>query len=298
MSTPSTLLADCRCTLGEGLLWDARAQAWLWTDIEGARMWRHDPATGATTSWRLPDRTGSFAICQSGQLLLGLSKGLAWGALDGSADAVDYTPIIPVEDDNPTTRINDGRTDRDGNFVFGTMSEAPGHPPTGHIYQFSQQHGLRRLPVGPVGIANSICFSADGATIYFCDSMTGRIMRGGYEAADARVHDIEPFVTVDPADGMPDGSVVDAEGTLWNAQWGGGVVRRYDPDGGLMAASDVPAQHVTCPAFGGPNLDILCATTARQGVTAETLEHQPHTGGVYRIAAHGATGFADRFFED
>lgn len=298
MTTPSTLLADSRCTLGEGLVWDAVAQAWLWTDIEGARIWRHDPATGATTSWRLPDRAGAFVVCRSGQLLVGLAKGLTWGTLDGSAESIDCATIVEVEAGEPTTRINDGRTDRDGNFVFGTMSEAPGHPATGHLYQFSRAHGLRQLPVGAVGIANSICFSPDGATIYFCDSMTRRIMRGGYEAAEARVHDIRPFVTIDAASGMPDGSVVDADGTLWNAQWGGAVVRRYDPDGALMATSDVPARHVTCPAFGGPNLDILCATTARQDVPAEWLEQHPQTGGVYRVDAHGAKGLADPLFED
>lgn len=298
MKGSGSLLVDCRCTLGEGLLWDARRQVWMWLDIEGARLWRHDPASGASTSWTLPDRAGAFVVCRSGRLLIGLAKKLSWGVIDDHAASISCTSVIDVESDQPETRINDGRTDRRGNFVFGTMSESDGHPPLGHIYQFSRIHGLRQLEVGAVGIANSICFSPDGGTIYFCDSMTRRILRGDYDADAARVTNIRPFVALAPTQGMPDGSVVDAAGTLWNAQWGGAAVRRYSVDGTLLATSDVPASHVTCPAFGGPDLDVLCTTTARMDVDAAWLTANPHTGGVFQIDGDGARGLADLAFED
>lgn len=297
MVRPS-LLVDCRCTLGEGLQWSARHRAWLWTDIEGRRIWRYDPASGEPTSWSVPDRVGSFAVCRSGRLLLGLAKGLAWGTIVENAGAIACEPIVGVEADAPATRVNDGRTDRRGNFAFGTMSEATGYPATGHFYQFSSGHGLRRLGIGAVSIANSICFSPDGRTMYFCDLVTRRIMQADYDAGDARVENIRLFVALPSGDGMPDGSIVDAEGTLWNAEWGGATVRRYAPDGSLMATSPVPAAHVTCPAFGGPGLDVLCATTARMDVDAAWLDAHPETGGLFRIDAHGAKGIAETEFID
>lgn len=298
MSAPPSLLVDCRAALGEGLTWAARQQAWMWTDIEGARLWRHHPASGRTQSWRLPDRAGTFVVCRSGRVLLGLAKQLAWGTLDDAADAVACEPIVDVEPEQPTTRVNDGRTDRDGNFVFGTMDEAPGHPATAHLYQFSMRRGLRRLNVGTVGITNSIAFSPDGGTMYFCDSMTRRILCGEYDADAARVEGIRPFVVLAPEHGMPDGSIVDADGALWNAQWGGSAVRRYALDGTLLATSEVPAAHVTCPAFGGPSLDVLCTTTARIDIDAAWLDAHPETGGVFCIDAHDAKGIAEAEFAD
>ena len=93
-------------------------------------------------------------------------------------------------------------------------------------------------------------------------------------------------------------AAVDADGTLWNAQWGGAVVRRYSPQGALLSESVVPVDHVTCPAFGGPELRQLCTTTARMDVPAERLARQPETGGVFEVDAHGATGLIDPLFDD
>ena len=65
---------------------------------------------------------------------------------------------------------------------------------------------------------------------------------------------------------VPDGLVVDAEGSLWVAIWGGGQVHRYAPDGELLAVLPVPVSQPTCPAFGGPGLDELYLTTAWEGM--------------------------------
>src|SRR5690606_32752680 len=152
--------------------------------------------------------------------------------------------------------------------------------------------------VGPVGIANSICFSPDGTTMYFCDSMTRRILRCDYDAARAAVGNIRPLVALQADEGLPDGSIVDADGSIWNAQWGGAAVRRYGSDGRLLSTSPVPVDHVTCPAFGGKDLDVLCVTTARMDVSDDRLAAQPETGGLFTVDAHGARGLVEREFED
>src|SRR5204862_3493459 len=199
-----SLFVDCKCTLGEGIVWWRERHALLWTDIEGRRLWMHD-ARG-TRNLTLPDRLGSLAPCESGAVLLALAKGLFVASVDGSDEQLTLRPLAAVEPDLQSTRANDGRTDRDGNFVFGTMDMRDGHPATGSFYQWSARHGLRRLELPKVGIANSICFSPDGESMYFCDSPQRRIMRGRYHAREARVDAISGFVTV--ADGSPDGSVV------------------------------------------------------------------------------------------
>jgi L-arabinonolactonase len=291
MSERASLFVDCRCTLGEGIVWWRERRALLWTDIDGCRLWMHDER--GTRKWTLPERLGSLAPCESGQVLLALAKRLAVTTVDAGSDApLTLQPVVTVEPDLPFLRANDGRTDRDGNFVFGTMDMRDGHPATGSFYQWSPRHGLRRLELPNVGIANSICFSPEGKSMYFCDSPQRRIMRGRYHPEDARVDAVSTFVTI--ADGFPDGSVIDADGCLWNAVWGAGVVRRYAPDGSLDREVAVPAKNPTCVAFAGDAMNECYVTTSRQEMSAEELERTPDAGSVYRAVMPGVRGLPDR----
>jgi L-arabinonolactonase len=233
-------------------------------------------------------------------VLLGLAKGLAFADVDAHTgpSALPATRIVPVEPEEPRTRVNDGRTDREGRFVFGTMNDAEGHVDRlGHFYQFSRAQGLRRLNIDGVSIANSICFSPDGRTMYFTDSIDGTIRQADYDSAAARVSRVRPFVRAEDAGGMPDGSVVDAEGALWNAVWGGGRVRRYLQDGTFDREVIVAAPNTTCPAFGGAGLTDLYVTSSRLEMDAAALAKFPHAGGLFR-AETGIRGLADPAFDD
>lgn len=289
------LVLDLACMLGEGVLWDVRQQRWLWTDIEQACLYTW--AGGSTPPQRhaLSDRLGCLAVARSGRLLLGLAKGLAWGSFD--ARGVTVKPLVPVEPDQPATRVNDGRTDRSGRFVFGTLHEAADRQAVGHFYQYSLRHGLRRLALPPVRIANSICFSPDGRTMYFTDSLSGVIQQCAYDSERAEVGTPSPFARV-AAPASPDGSVVDADGCLWNAQWGAGLVSRYSPRGELLAQVQVAAPQVTCPAFGGPALDTLMLTSAREWMSPKALAQSPASGGLFSCQPTACIGLADALFED
>lgn len=293
----ATLAVDCRCHLGEGIVWWATHGALLWTDIESSRLWISDAA--GTRSVALPARLGSLAPCTSGALLLGLEHGLFHAHLDDtSPGGIRMTALSDVEADQPSTRLNDGRTDRAGNFVFGTMNQDEGHPATGSFYQWSTASGLRRLDLPRIGIANSICFSPDGGTMYFCDSPRKRIMACRYDAAAAAVSEMRLFTELGPSDGFPDGSIVDADGCLWNAAYGSAVVRRYRPDGSIERQVRVSAKNPTCPVFGGEGLNELYITTARQEMSSEELERTPEAGGVYRAVFDDVRGLPDRPFAD
>jgi L-arabinonolactonase len=293
----AALFVDCRCTLGEGILWWPERRALVWTDIERSSLWLCDTASRATTTFGLPDRLGSLAICESGRVLLGLAKGLFLASLDApSASALHVEQVAAVDPDLPRHRINDGRTDRAGNFVFGTMNEAQ-DAPTGSFYQYSRSDGLRRLDLGGVTIPNSICFSLDGGTMYFCDSLRPTIRCCDYDAASARVSNVRTFVDLASGAGLPDGSVIDREGCLWNAVWGAGLVRRYAPDGGVLASIRVPARSTTCVVFGGETLGELYISSSRQEMTDEELAATPDAGGIYH-ASTGSLGVLDTPFPD
>jgi len=296
-TSSAALVVDCRCTLGEGIVWWAERRSLLWTDIEQSTLWMRRIDDNVTQKWPLPDRLGSFAICESGRLLLGLAKNLAFADLvahDGAALHIE--PVMPIDPALPRNRINDGRTDRAGNFVFGTMNEAQ-DAPAGSFYQYSTLHGLRRLDVGGVVIPNSICFSPDGRTMYFCDSPDARIRQCDYDADSAQVSHVRNFVRLNEGSGLPDGSIVDRYGCVWNAVWGAGLVRQYDATGRLMSEIPIPSKNVTCVAFGGEALDELFVTSSRQEMTEQELATTPSSGSVFRVATD-SQGICDALFRD
>lgn len=280
------LAVDCRCIVGEGILWCPRRGALLWTDIQSKLLWMHSPKNRKTRYWSLPDRLGSLALCKSGKLLLGLAKGLFLADVDETSHhPLALSLLTPVENGEPRTRINDGRCDRAGNFVFGTLNEDAAREPIGSFYQYSAR-GLRRLDLGGVAIPNSICFSLDGGTLYYCDTPQPRILCCDYDAESAQTANSRVFVTLPQTGGGADGSIIDAEGCLWNAQWGGSRVVRYTPQGKIDRVINVPAKQPSCAAFGGEHLDQLYITSARENLSPDELERVPESGGVYRWASN------------
>ncbi len=281
--------ASARCLvpaanqLGEGILWCPHRQSLYWTDIQSSLLYRHTPASGETRRWHLPERLACLALCNDDDwLLLGLASRLAFLHLPSGR----VQTIREVEPDLPT-RLNDGVCDREGRFVFGTLHEpADGGPkqPLGSFYRLDADLSLRQLDLGRVAIPNSLAFSPDGRTMYFCDSPRKIIFRCAY-AKDGNVGAVHEWVDLRDMAGEPDGSTVDAEGGLWNAHWGMGRVVRYAPDGHADTTVEVPARQPSRAALGGPGLRTLYITSARDDMSADELRNDPQAGHLFAAAA-------------
>ena len=285
MNAPAQVQLVAGNMLGEGIVWCERAQALYWTDIQRGTLWRHAPASGETRQWPMPERLASFALCEAdGWLLLALASRLAFFHLeDGALHA-----ICAIEPGLPT-RCNDGACDRQGRFVFGTLHEPTcggARQPIGSFWRLNANLALERLPLERVAISNGLAFSPAGDTLYYCDSATHLIRCCAYgdTLGPTRV-----FADLRGEPGEPDGSCVDAEGGVWNARWGAGRVVRYTPDGRVDRSVPVPASQPTRPAFGGPHLDTLYVTSARDGLDAGSLAREPSAGALFaaHVGVHG-----------
>jgi len=280
-----SLVVDSRCALGESVLWCARRAALFWTDIDASRLWMHRPYRGITQNWPLPDRLGSLALCRTGQLLLGLAKGLYLADPDAAREGtLPLEKLVDVEAGNAETRINDGRSDRNGNFVFGTKSERADNAPIGAFYQFSGRYGLRRLELPAAAIPNSICFNADGRRMYYCDSVDPQILCCEYDPIGATVAGSRVFATVDDPGASPDGSIIDADGYLWNAQWGAGRVVRYRSDGSVDKVILLPVKNPSCCTIGGAAYDRLYVSSARVDNSVREPARTHGAGGIWQIS--------------
>ena len=246
---------DTPCELGEGPLWHPERDQLFWFDIICHRM--HTKGQ----HWDFKGHVSAAGWVDYDTLLV--ASEIALHRFDIASG--DHVKIMDLEHDLEGTRSNDGRADPRGGYWIGTMglgAEA-GH---GSIWRFYRGE-LRKL-YADLAISNSICFAPDGRTAYFTDTPTQLIMRVALDAAGWPTGRPEIHIDLTGTDLYPDGSVVDAAGNLFNAQWGSGRVAAYDPQGQFIEAFEVPALHTSCPAFGGADMSTLYITTARQGIDA------------------------------
>lgn len=254
---------------GHGLRWDAGGGRWWWpaSDAPALHAWAEGELAPQTCL--LPDAAGLVAHCKSGKILLGLPKRLCHAELPeaGGRVRLRVQPLVAVDAAEPRTGICDGRTDRRGFLVFGTANASHDQRPIGSFYQYSRQHGLRRLALPAVARAGSISFSPDGARMYFADAAAPYIMACQYDAEQASVSRIDTFARL-AGQAQPRGAVVDAAGCLWSAQ--PGELVRYDPNGNVLLRLAVDC---VSPAIGGPRLSQLKgAGMAGLGGMAEIVE--------------------------
>jgi L-arabinonolactonase len=284
-----SLLVDCRNLLGESATWCEQSRALYWTDIEGARLWRYDAGNGLHKSWSMPKRLACIALTGDPDvLLLGLETCLSFF----NVRTLAFQHIVDVEPELPT-RINDGRCDRTGAFVFGMKDEGGDVAPRqiGSFYRLNHDLTLERLSLPAAAIANSISFSPDGARMYFCDSPTREIKVCDY-GADGKPCNERPFVRLGGGLGEPDGSCVDCDGGVWNAQWGAGCVVRYDSTGAETDRVHVPVGLPTCVALDGNGR--LYVTSARS--ENEGAEVEPGISGGVFIAQTARAGLVEPRF--
>jgi L-arabinonolactonase len=286
----ASLIVDGQHELGECPLWCERTQSLYWTDIHASTLWNYRPSDRQLRHWTMPERLAVFALtADSNKLLLGLASRLAFFDLDSAS----VTPICEVEAELPGTRLNDGRCDRQGRFVFGTLNEDVERAPIGAFYRLNTDLTLERLPLPGVAISNSICFSPDGTRMYYCDTLHDCIMCCDYDPRSGAVSNSRLFVDLRDAAGSPDGSAIDSQGYLWNAQWGGSRVVRYAPDGLLDRIVAVPVTQASCAAFGGADLSMLYVTTAHEGMDAAARAAELHAGGLFAVQLEGMRGLPE-----
>ena len=246
-------------TLGEGPVWSVADQRLIFLDIDGKRLHRFDPVSGAHEHWDLAENAGCIAPARDGGYIAGMRSGI-W-RLD--AEGRQTVKLVDNPTDPAVSRFNDGRIDPAGRYLLGTVDEKK----TGGIaalYRWDRR-GLATLAEGLM-TANGTAFSPDGRTLYHSDTPRFVIWQCDYDVATGEATNRRVFARLDPDSddkARPDGAAVDADGCYWSSQWEGGRLHRYDPDGRLMAAYPLPVRRPSMPCFGGLDLKTLFVTTAR-----------------------------------
>ncbi|MBN9258586.1 MULTISPECIES: SMP-30/gluconolactonase/LRE family protein [unclassified Mesorhizobium] len=265
------------CELGEGPSYDPATDTLFWFDIVHGHLLEQKLSGGAVKVNELGQMASAIAVIDEGRQLIATEIGLH--VRDVASGKL--TLHTPLEADNAVTRSNDARVHPCGAFWVGTMGKKE-EKGAGSIYWFFKGE-LRRLFSG-ITVSNSICFSQDGTIAYYTDTSTGLLMRVGCDpstglpSGEARV-----FVDHRSAKGYIDGSVLDRDGILWNACWGGAVVKAYGPDGKLVRTVEMPVTQPSCPAFVGKAADRLAVTSAWSGKDRKQRAEDPQAGKTFLL---------------
>jgi len=279
---PTTVLCGERCHLGEGPTYDAATDTAWWFDIVERRLFEARLDTGRITIHSLDVMGSALARIDAHRQLLVADDGIyVRDAADGR-----MTLYHQLEADNAATRSNDARVHPSGTFWIGTMGRQA-EPGLGAIYALHRGE-LSRLYDG-VTIPNAICFSPDGTIGYFADTGKNVLFRVDLDAATGLPRGAPVALVTRRGGGGIDGAVVDADGLIWNARWGGGCIDVYSPQGEHLRTLRVPARQSSCPAFVGQDFSRLLVTSAWQDMGDDAKRADPDHGRTFvlDVAARG-----------
>ncbi len=270
------LVADAKATIGESPVWADGVLYWI--DVKAPALHRTSLDSGATKTWPLPSEVGGYALLSGGSgAVAGLRSGIV--TIDFESGKVEEVCASPF---NPAIhRFNESGCDGLGRLWLGTMFDPqPGvqsDPVPEHFYSFTSDGGLVRHD-GESLLYNGFAWKPGGQEFFMAHSREGRIYSCEFDVERGKVGEKRVFAEVPDDLGVPDGGAFDEEGFYWSAIHGGGRLHRYAPDGRLDASIELPVQNPTMMAFCGPDLDVMCITSATHGKPGK-----PYEGGIFRL---------------
>jgi sugar lactone lactonase YvrE len=267
-------VGDVTALLGEGPYWVPEDSCLLWVDIPNGLLHRTSLPSGDTVSAELGEVSAAFPTLGGTILTAGGNR------------LVLHEPSKPGEPWTERTiaeaparegvRFNDAAVDPAGRVWVGSMHTGETEP-LGELYRLDRGGALTPVVTG-VTVSNGLGWSPDGSRLYYADSPMRRIDVFDYVPATGEVFQRRVFTDLSSAEGVPDGLTVDADGCVWVAMWGGGVLRRFNPYGQQDAVLPVPVSRPTSCAFGGPGMADLYVTTASLGLAEAERAEQPLAG--------------------
>lgn len=202
-----------------------------------------------------------------------------------------WCPVRALPDvwGDDSVRMNEGGCDPQGHLYAGSMAYNQ-REGGGKLYRFAPE-GEPAVALDAVTVSNGLDWSPDGSLAYYNDTHTGEIAVFDW-TAESGLTNRRRFAQIE-GDGGPDGLVVDAEGGVWVALYGGSAVRRYSTAGKLDEVVELPTSQVTAVTFAGEGLDQLVITTSKQGMG----DHPEPMAGAVFTAAPGVRGLPVREYE-
>jgi L-arabinonolactonase len=103
--------------LGESPVWDPQNATLYWVDGVSRLIRMHDTLAGTFRQIKVPSMIGSIGLALDGKLVAGLADGIYLVDIVSG----ECTPLYSLPRPSDRIRFNDGKVDRQGRFLCGSM---------------------------------------------------------------------------------------------------------------------------------------------------------------------------------
>jgi sugar lactone lactonase YvrE len=281
-------IGDLKNKLGEGPVWDSKEKLLYWVDSLAGVVHCYSPSQDTYLSWPVHQMIGSLALRDSGGAIVCLQDGFY--GLDFDTGGLE--PVQLLEEDEPRTRFNDGKVDRSGNFLAGSMGIKIRDIPLSALYRLNKDLSCDLLEPDVI-VSNGPCFDPQGKVLYFNDGRR-RILAYDYDAESVELANKRVLVDTAAMNTGTDGATVDQDGNIWVALIGSAAIGCFSPNGKLIRQVDMPVKLPSSVMFGGDELDILYVTSISD--SGNRTSHEEGAGGLYQVTGLGVIGLPEGRF--
>lgn len=232
-------------------LWDVKRRLIWMIEIRKNRIFAVSPDDHSCRTYTMPSIVGWIALRPDGTLYAALKDGIY--IFDPAGEKLEF---VAHPEPDPRFRYNDGHIDPEGRILVGTKGDIERMEGQGGLFQ--SRNGEWKMIVKGTTTANGMGFSPDLSTFYFIDTPSKNIYAYSYDHSTGDVSDERVFVSLTDG-GMPDGMCVLSDGRICAAEWNGGKVAIFNPDGSADDIIELPVTNVTSCCYAEGRLYITTA---------------------------------------
>ena len=275
-TTEPKVLWKLRCKLGEGTLWVKEHNSIYFVDIKKKKFFSLNIKNKKKKIYKVNKEIGFLAHIQGHIFILGLQGELR--ILNIKTKKV--IKKIAIEKNIQLNRINDGKTDPNGNLWFGTMDNLERKIEKGSLYKLDKRLVITKVDLN-YRITNGPAF-INHLNFYHTDSGKRLIYKIKINKKN-KIISKKIFKKFSLKDGSPDGMTLDKNKNLWVAHYGGACISVFNSRATLIHRVQLPAKNITNCTFGGQNNNELFISTATKGMNKEMFRNFRYSGHLFSI---------------
>jgi len=278
-TTEPKVLWKLRCKLGEGTLWVKEHNSIYFVDIKKKKFFSLNIKNKKKKIYKVNKEIGFLAHVKKNIFILGLQGELRIQDIKTKK----VIKSILIEEDIKLNRINDGKTDPEGNLWFGTMDNLERKIEKGSLYKLDKDLNLIKVDKN-YRITNGPAF-IDQYNFYHTDSSKKIIYKIKINKNN-KIISKKIFKKLSPEEGVPDGMTLDKNKNLWVAHFHGACVSVFNKNAKLIHKINLPAKNITNCAFGGKNNKEVFITSATKGMNRADLQKFKYSGSLFSVKSN------------
>jgi len=267
---------NSKTILGEGTLWVPSHSSIYFVDIKKKKILILNINTNKKRTIKIDKEIGFLAHIKKDIFILGLQSELRIVNLKIN----ETIRSIPIEEDKPLNRINDGKTDPKGRLWFGTMDNPERNIKNGSLYCLDKKLNIHKVDT-KYYITNGPAF-INAENFLHTDSRSKIIYKIKINK-NYKIIKKTKFLKFSKKDGSPDGMTIDSKKNVWICHFGGACISVYNLRGKKIHKIDLDAKNITNCTFGGLKNNEIFVSTALKSMNKSEIKKYKLSGSLFQI---------------